>query len=170
MHCPSPSTELDDERPVDTALADYVVLVVERIGIKQWGSVVAAMALFALGCGPGSASSESMRVGRSVYADRCSACHGSTGDGGVGPSLDDVLETWPRCDDQQDWISLGSERWKTERGPVYGATDTEITKVMPGFATTLTPGEIAAVAAFERVQYGDGDEATELAACGLPTE
>ena len=109
-------------------------------------------------------------MGRGVYADRCSSCHGSNGRGGVGPSLVDVRETWPDCADQQDWIALGSERWKAERGSTYGANDSPITKVMPQHATSLTPDEIAAVAAFERIQYGGGDEATELAACGLSTD
>jgi mono/diheme cytochrome c family protein len=102
-----------------------------------------------------------------VYADNCSVCHGSRGQGGVGPALSNVRETWPSCDDHQEWIALGTERWKSERGPVYGADDVPITKVMPAHGERLTPEEIAEVAAFERVEYGDGDQAIELAACGL---
>ncbi len=111
-----------------------------------------------------------MRAGRDVYGDRCSACHGNRGQGGVAPSLADVLDTWPDCADHQDWISLGSERWKIERGPTYGADDAPVTQVMPEHATTLTSDEIAAVAAFERVEYGGGDQATELEACGIPDD
>ena len=132
--------------------------------------MVAVMVVIGVGCGPGSATSESLRTGRGVYGDRCSSCHGSRGQGGVGPSLADVLETWPDCAGQQEWIALGSERWMTERGPTYGANDAPVTKVMPEHATSLTHDEIAAVAAFERVEYGGGDEATELADCGLPSE
>ena len=128
------------------------------------------MVVIGVSCGSGAITSESLRTGRGVYADRCSSCHGSRGQGGVGPSLADVLETFPSCTEQQDWIALGSERWKAERGPTYGADDTAVTKVMPEHASSLTVDEIAAVAAFERVQYGGGDEATESAACGLPTE
>lgn len=133
-------------------------------------AVMVVMVATGVGCGTASVTSDSLRTGRGVYADRCSSCHGSRGQGGVGPSLADVLETWPDCADQQDWIALGSERWKNERGPTYGANDTPVTEVMPEHATSLTATEIAAVAAFERVQYGGGDEATESAACGLPTE
>lgn len=136
--------------------------------IRHVGAVVAVMVVIAVSCGPGSATSESLRAGRGVYGDRCSACHGNRGQGGVGPSLSDVLETWPDCVDQQEWIALGSERWKTEYGPTYGANDVLVTKVMPEHANTLTPDEIAAVAAFERVEYGGGDQATELEGCGVP--
>jgi len=84
--------------------------------------------------------------------------------------LSQVRDTWPSCDDHQEWIALGSEGWKAEHGPAYGADNTLITKVMPGQATSLTPEEIAEVAAFERVEYGGGDPTIELAACGLSGE
>ena len=152
--------------PVDDLPAShYGVLMV-----RQVGAVVAVMVVIGVSCGPGSVTSESLRIGRGVYGDRCSSCHGSRGQGGVGPSLSDVLETWPDCADQQEWIALGSERWKTEHGPTYGAKNSPVTKVMPEHATTLTSEEIATVAAFERVQYGGGDEASELEACGVADE
>jgi mono/diheme cytochrome c family protein len=128
---------------------------------------MAVMVVIGVSCGPGSVTSDELRVGRSVYADNCSSCHGNRGQGGVGPALSDVRETWPSCDEHQAWIALGTERWTTERGPVYGAHDTPVTKVMPGHADRLTPEEIAAVAAFERVEYGGGDPAIELGACAL---
>lgn len=143
----------------------YVVIVIRNVG-----AVAAAMIVIAVGCGSGAATSESLRAGRGIYGDRCSACHGNRGQGGVAPSLSDVLETWPDCADQQEWIALGSERWKLERGPTYGANDALVSKVMPEHATTLTPEEIASVAAFERVEYGGGDQATELEACDVPDE
>lgn len=127
------------------------------------------MIVIGVSCGPGSTIPE-LRTGRGVYADNCSTCHGDRGQGGVGVALSEVRETWPSCDDHQDWIALGTERWKAERGPVYGADDTPVTKVMPAHADRLAPDEIAAVAAFERVEYGGGDPATELAACGLTGE
>ena len=128
------------------------------------------MAIIAVGCGAGEATPASLRAGRSIYADQCSVCHGNRGQGGVGPSLSEVRETWPDCDDHQEWIALGSEGWKTEHGPTYGADDSPITEVMPGQAESLTPIEIAMVAAFERVEYGGGDAVAELAACGVPDE
>jgi hypothetical protein len=137
---------------------------------RQVAAVIAVMVVIGVGCGSGSATSGPLRTGRGVYADRCSSCHGNRGQGGVGPTLEHVLETWPDCTDQQDWIALGSERWKAERGPTYGADDAPITKVMPEHSETLTPDEIAMVAAFERVEYGGGDEATELADCDVPND
>lgn len=135
--------------------------------IRQSGVLVAIVVALAVGCGPGTATPESLQVGRGVYAGSCSTCHGNRGQGGVGPSLSNVRDTWPSCDDQQEWVSLGSEGWKLQHGPVYGAEDTPIKSVMPGHAETLTTEEIAAVAAFERVEYGGGDPAVELAACGV---
>jgi mono/diheme cytochrome c family protein len=138
--------------------------------IRQVSAVVATMLFVGVSCGPGSATPESLRAGRSVYGDHCSTCHGKRGQGGVGPALSNVLETWPGCDDHRAWIALGSEGWKADHGPTYGADDIPITKVMPGHALTLTPAEIAAVAAFERVEYGGGDPTTEMTACGLTDE
>ena len=140
--------------------------------IRQAGPTFVAMIVFGLigvSCAPQSTSAE-LKTGRGVYADNCSTCHGSRGQGGVGAALSGVRETWPSCEDQKDWIALGTERWKAERGPVYGANDIPITKVMPPHADRLTPDEIAAVAAFQRVEYGGGDPATELAACGLRSD
>jgi mono/diheme cytochrome c family protein len=140
--------------------------------IGQVGATVGAMVVIGMigfSCAPESSHAE-LRTGRGVYADNCSTCHGNRGQGGVGPALADVRKVWPSCADQQDWIALGTERWQAERGPVYGADDTPITKVMPSHADRLTPEEIAAVAAFQRVEYGGGDPASELAACGLTSD
>ena len=136
--------------------------------MRQAGVTIVAMIVIGVSCGPGSATPTALRDGRGVYADNCSTCHGNRGQGGVGPALSDVRETWPSCDDHQAWIALGTEGWKAERGPVYGATDIPVTKVMPPHADRLSPDEIASVAAFERVEYGGGDSAAELEACGLP--
>jgi mono/diheme cytochrome c family protein len=140
--------------------------------IRQAGPSVVAMIVIGLigaNCAPESTSAE-LRTGRGVYADTCSSCHGNRGQGGVGPALADVRETWPSCTDHQEWIALGTARWKAEHGPVYGANDTPITKNMPPHADRLTAEEIAAVAAFQRVEYGGGDPAAELVACGLSDE
>lgn len=138
--------------------------------IRQGGAIVAVMIVVGFGCGSSSSTPQALRDGRSVYADRCSTCHGNRGQGGVAPALSDVRETWPDCVEQQAWIALGSEGWKAEHGPTYGANDAPITDVMPGHAESLTEVEIASVAAFERVEYGDGEPTVELAACGLPGE
>ncbi len=114
---------------------DYVVFM-----FRQVGAIFATMVVLwvGVGCGPGTATPEALRIGRGVYADNCSACHGNRGQGGVGPKLSNVRDTWPSCDSQQEWIGLGSEGWKIEHGPVYGADDTPIENVMPGQADNLT--------------------------------
>jgi len=126
------------------------------------------LSLVGIACG-GSSLPEALRDGREVYGDVCSTCHGNRGQGGVGPELSGVLETWPTCEQHQEWIALGSERWKDEHGLTYGATDKAITKVMPEHEGRLSAREIAAVAAFERVEYGGGDTDVVLADCGLTT-
>ncbi len=135
--------------------------------LRHLGPFALVVTLFAVACAPGGDTPAALRKGRDVYGDRCSSCHGSTGEGGVGPSLKNVRSTWPSCADHQEWVALGSEGWKLAHGPTYGANNAQVTKVMPGHADTLSEEEIAAVAAFERVQYGGGDATSELAACGL---
>ncbi len=126
--------------------------------------VVAAVAIS--GCGESSDGSP-LAEGKRIYADLCSVCHGSTGDGGVGPALDGVAVTWPSCRDQIAWIRLGSEGWKSEVGDTYGATGKPVNGGMPAQMGKLLDSEIAAVAAFERVIYGGVEESAALADCGL---
>lgn len=110
---------------------------------------------------------DAIRQGRSIYGDTCSVCHGDSGQGGVGPSLDSVVEIWPDCADQIRWIELGSEGWKLEVGNSYGATGEVIEGVMPGQAENLSTEEIAIVAAFERHAYGGSTAEAALTACGV---
>lgn len=118
-------------------------------------------------CGGGSASSDEFREGRTLYGDYCSVCHGAAGGGGVGPALDSVIETWPSCDGQVEWVSIGSERWRAQYGDTYGATDNPITAVMPAHDDRLTVDQIRRVVAFERIQYGGQDEAEALEDCEI---
>ena len=53
-------------------------------------AVVIAIAL--AGCGSASDASP-LAEGKAVYADVCSTCHGPTGEGGVGPALNEVAAT-----------------------------------------------------------------------------
>lgn len=118
-------------------------------------------------CGGQAADTGPSRQGRDVYGSVCSACHGNAGQGGVGPSLSGVVETFPSCEEQVKWITLGSERWKAEIGPTYGANDTPVENVMPEMAAQLSSQAIAAVAAFERSNYGGASVATAEADCGF---
>lgn len=109
---------------------------------------------------------ELLRQGRSLYGATCSVCHGNRGQGGVGPSLALVAETWPVCADQVEWISLGSEGWRTAHGDTYGATGKPLAGGMPA-QSQLTLEETRLVAAFERVEYGGVDAEQALADCGV---
>jgi mono/diheme cytochrome c family protein len=112
-------------------------------------------------------TSDPITRGREVYGRICSACHGAGGEGGVGPSLRTVLDTWPDCADQIEWVTIGSEGWTAAHGPTYGATGKPVKGGMPAHRALLEPDEIAAVSAFERVRYGGADEAATLAGCGI---
>lgn len=66
--------------------------------------------------------------GAAVYAEQCAACHGATGEGGVGPTLAGgaVVEAFPDAADQIVVVTEG-------RGG------------MPDFGTALSAEEIEAV-------------------------
>jgi mono/diheme cytochrome c family protein len=120
-----------------------------------------------LGACGGAATPEALTTGRTVYGDSCATCHGAAGDGGVGPALDAVTETWPTCDEHIEWITLGSKGWSAKYGDAYGAQGKPITGVMPAHDAVLSAEEIAAVAAYERITYGEADQEATLVECGL---
>ena len=130
-------------------------------------TLLLAAALVAAACSGGADQSDPLLRGREIYGDVCSTCHGSSGGGGVGPSLATVTATWPSCADQIRWVSIGSDGWRSQVGETYGATAKPLQGGMPAHADRFTPDEIAAVAAFERITYGGADRAETLAGCGL---
>lgn len=128
---------------------------------------LAALLLLTSACSAGGVSDDDpLAVGRQVYSDLCTACHGPNGEGGVGPALAGVRDTFPACQDHVRWVELGSLGWKDEVGPTYGATGKPVAGAMPGFATTLTPEEILSVVQFERVRYGGADAGATASECG----
>lgn len=104
-------------------------------------------------------------VGRDIYAT-CAACHGKGGEGGVGPAMATVLETFPDCATHIRWISLGSINWRDSVGDTYGATEKPVVGVMPSF-DKLSGTELAQIAVYERVRFGLADLEAERVACGL---
>lgn len=104
--------------------------------------------------------------GRAVYGS-CAACHGGNGQGGAGPALENVRETFPDCADHVRWVTLGSERWKETVSETYGATSKPINGVMPEFGKSLTPDQLRQIALYERVRFGAADLDAEKAECGL---
>lgn len=84
---------------------------------------------------------------------KCAVCHGARGGGGVGPALaDSVALTFPDEADHIAFVTSGSAALK---GQPYGdpgrpGGQRVAGGGMPGFETSLTPEEIAAVVKFER--------------------
>jgi len=79
------------------------------------------------------ASDPELELGAQVYSQRCQACHGDNGQGGVGPQLGGgaVVESLPDVEDHRTVVREG------RRG-------------MPSFEGTLSDEEINAVVRYER--------------------
>jgi mono/diheme cytochrome c family protein len=129
-------------------------------------AVVAASVLAACGGGepvdPGP-----LGVGRDVFGDMCSACHGDRGQGGTGPALDEVDLDFPACADQIEWIHLGSERWRETYGDTFGARARPVEGGMPSMEATFSDSEIAAVALYERTEFAGLPLEETAADCGV---
>lgn len=133
--------------------------------LTLFGVLIAALVL--VSCG-GSMRSPLMDEGRGIYTGRgCSSCHGGRGQGGAGPALTGAITTFPSCDDQLQWVSLGSDGWKADVGDTYGASAKPVKGGMPTWGSLLTDHEVRAVVAYERVDFGGGDEDAVRADCGL---
>lgn len=127
------------------------------------------LAIFLAACAgaPATLGDPNLDTGNQIFSDRCATCHGGNGQGGAGPALANVLTTFPACDDQIHWVTLGSVKWTEQNGPTYGAQGKEITAVMPRFGGSLSPEEVRQVVSFERFKFGGGDMDETLADCGL---
>jgi len=108
-------------------------------------TAAAAIVALAAACGGGGSSASSplptgahahdqtLLAGRKVFSAECATCHGSGGQGGVGPTFNDgrLLRDFPNPSDQVTFVSQGKG-------------------VMPGFAGVLTAIQLAEVVAYER--------------------
>jgi mono/diheme cytochrome c family protein len=115
-------------------------------------------------------------LGQNVYTGgvvagvNCAGCHAASGQGlGTFPSLTGVLTTFGSCADHVEWVSLGTGGLEQAGRSTYGDTAKPLrgAGAMPGFAASLSPEQIAAVAAFERVRFGGADPEATLVECGL---
>jgi len=94
--------------------------------------------------------------GAQVFAKNCSPCHGTQGEGGVGPKLagGEAKLTFPNEADHIAWVDTGSI--SKAKGTPYGDPNRpggqHIVHVagMPAFKGTLTDTEIQDVVMFER--------------------
>jgi len=80
-----------------------------------------------------SAHDAELIAGRQLFSQYCTACHGRSGEGGIGPRFTDgrLLRDFPTIDDQVAFVSQGK-----------GA--------MPAWGRTMSPSEIRAVVRYER--------------------
>jgi mono/diheme cytochrome c family protein len=98
---------------------------------------------------PPKATSGPLAEGAKIF-NNCAACHGAGGEGqGNFPALTNGVlgKDWPDFKDQIRWVSLGSAGWPD---PTYGANNKPKKGGMPGWASQLTPLEIALVVRYER--------------------
>ncbi|MEA1902584.1 MAG: cytochrome c [Actinomycetota bacterium] len=111
---------------------------------------------------------EEVYAGSAVTGVNCAGCHGGSGQGvGNFPALTGVMTTFGACEDHIEWVDLGSSGFQAAGITTYGDTAKAVAGGMPGHSSSLTPDQIAAVSAFERVRFGGGGEETVLADCGL---
>lgn len=109
-------------------------------------------------------------VGRGIYGDVCSTCHGNRGQGGTGPALTEVDLDFPACSDHIEWVHLGSDKWRRANGDTYGARDKPIQGGMPSMEDRFDDDEIAAVVLFERVEYAGLPPEAAAADCAVSLE
>ena len=112
---------------------------------------------------------EQIFTGQVVAAANCQSCHGAQGQGGVGPALTTVRSTFSSCMDHVEWVAKGTQGFQNEGRSTYGDLNKPVGGAgnMPSFAAALTPEQIGAVAAFERVRFGGVAAEEALADCGL---
>jgi Cytochrome c len=120
--------------------------------------------------GIGGGAGQFLAEGAEIYAT-CAGCHGAGGAGaGAFPALTNVTNVFSRCSDHIEWVTLGTLGFQTAGRATYGDTAKPVGgsgAVMPAYATSLTPEQIASVIAYERVSFGGGEAETVLVDCGL---
>ena len=116
---------------------------------------------------------EAIYQGGEVSSVSCAGCHGPGGGGGAGPALNAVLTVFGSCINHTEWVALGTAGLQAAGQSTYGDTNKPLGGFgasMPGFGSSLTAEQIAAVAAFERVRFGGQEPEAALSECGLVEE
>jgi mono/diheme cytochrome c family protein len=104
------------------------------------------------------AAADPVTIGNQVYHTYCSTCHGSNGEGGVGPALHGGVAaiTFPNVADHVDWVKNGSTG--LPKNAPYGDPNraggqhVASKNDMPGFGSTLSPTQIQDVVLYERTK------------------
>lgn len=116
---------------------------------------------------------EAIYQGNEVSGVNCAGCHGAGGGGGAGPALNAVLTVFGSCADHTEWVTLATAGLQAAGRSTYGDTNKPLGGFgapMPGFGSSLSEEQIAAVSAFERVRFGGQEPETALNDCGLVEE
>lgn len=152
----APSGPAAAARPAVKPPAPYIEASLKRRRIPVWAMPVVAILplwafLYAGTLEPPKVTTLSLRqTGAEEYvgAAGCSACHGATGGGGVGPALaaGAVIATFPNPVDHVRWVILGS----ADGEEVYSAAGKQPKGGMPAFGETLTLDQIVATVLHER--------------------
>lgn len=110
-----------------------IVAVTEVLAIVAFVAFVALLLVKQPTSSGGSSRAAATVDGASLFAANCAGCHGSQGEGGVGPKLAGGRVTTAFADASREltFIRSGSG-------------------VMPGFASTLTPEQLQAVVDYTR--------------------
>jgi mono/diheme cytochrome c family protein len=107
-------------------------------------------------------------LGEGIYEANCVVCHSADGSGGVGPAFSGgaVLQTFSACADHIEWVSFGTAGFPES---TYGDTAKPVGGFgqMPGYENSLSEQQIAAVALYERVAFGNEDITLAETTCGL---
>lgn len=150
-----------------TPVAAFGAATPAAASIRPLAATLGIVVLALSACSAASDTTDPLARGQEVFGRLCVVCHGERGQGGVGPALGEVVQTFPSCSEQMEWVRLGSERWRNERGATYGAPGREVKGGMPSMEASLGAEEIAAVAAFERSRFGEVEPDEALDDCGV---
>jgi mono/diheme cytochrome c family protein len=107
---------------------------------------------------PGTAAAKRQAPdGKAIFAQRCAACHGANGEGGVGPPLNKgsgttLLEDFPDAASQIEFVTKGSQAFPDGWGAKKRKPSAN---AMPAFGNTLSQEEIEAVVKYERSLAGE---------------
>jgi mono/diheme cytochrome c family protein len=112
-----------------TSLGSWRTVLVSAVAVVGLSGALAACSSSET---PATPTDPVLAEGQQVYTRNCARCHGTAGQGGVGPRLADrVTGDFPDIADQEQFIADGKGS-------------------MPGFADRLTPEQIEAVARYTR--------------------
>jgi mono/diheme cytochrome c family protein len=104
------------------------------------------------------AVTDPITIGKQVYLSSCSTCHGTNGEGGVGPALHggQAALTFPNVADHIAWVKSGS--MGIAKNAPYGDPNRTggqhiaAKNDMPAFGATLSATQIQDVVAYERTK------------------